>query len=95
MNPLTPSSSQDNEADQANPFFQEEEAPYQADRLETGKGALPPLIRYMPHVIIWGSIGYVYLQAESNAINHLTSAFLVLWSVYNLIAFKKKWPPFP
>ena len=76
-------------------FFQKETSPYQPDNLETGKGPMPAFIRYLPHAIILWSVGYVLLQKESNYINYITAVLLVLWSAYNLIAMKKKWPPFP
>jgi hypothetical protein len=38
---------------------------------------------------------YVLYRPESNAIDYITAVLLVLWSAYNLIATKKKWPPFP
>jgi hypothetical protein len=76
-------------------FFQQETSPYQPDQMEVGRGAMPAFIRYMPHAIILWSVGYVLYQIESNYINYITAALLVLWSVYNLMAAKKKWPPIP
>lgn len=76
-------------------FFQQETTPYQPDRLETGQGAMPAPIRYLPHIIIAWGVGYVLYQAESNFINYAAAALLVLWSGYTLIAVKKQWPPFP
>lgn len=76
-------------------FFRQEASPYQPDQIETGRGPMPAFIRYMPHAIILWSVGYVLYQAESNYINYITAVLLVLWSGYNLIAVKKKWPPFP
>jgi hypothetical protein len=76
-------------------FFQQEVSPYQPDRIETGRGVMPAFIRYMPHAIILWSVGYVLYQAESNTINYIAAALLVLWSGYTLIAAKKKWPPVP
>ena len=76
-------------------FFLQEASPYQPDKIEVVRGPMPAFIRYMPHVIILWSVGYVLYQAESNYINYITTALLVLWSAYNLIAAKKKWPPFP
>jgi hypothetical protein len=89
------SNSQDKEPVDPNLFFQQETSPYQSDKLEAGRGGMPAFIRYMPHVIILWSVGYVLIQAESNYINYITAILLILWSVYNLVAVKKKWPPFP
>jgi hypothetical protein len=76
-------------------FFQQETSPYEPEQIETGRGPLPAFIRYMPHVIIGWSVAYVLYQAESNLINYLTAALLVLWSGYHLLAVKYKWPPIP
>lgn len=76
-------------------FFQQESSPYQPDKIEVKSGPMPAFIRYMPHVIILWSVGYVLYQSESNYINYITAFLLVVWSVYNLMAVKKKWPPFP
>jgi hypothetical protein len=89
------SSRQDKEQIDPTLFFQQETSPYQPDKLEAGRGAMPAFIRYMPHAIILWSVGYVLYQVESNYINYITAVLLVLWSAYNLIAVKKKWPPFP
>lgn len=88
-------SSQDKQPVDPDLFFQQETSPYQPDKIETGRGSLPAFIRYLPHAIILWSVGYVLYQAESNYLNYITAALLVLWSGYNLIAVKKKWPPFP
>jgi hypothetical protein len=80
---------------EADLFFLQEDSPYQPDKIEVVRGPVPAFIRYMPHAIILWSVGYVLYQAESNYINYITTALLVLWSAYNLIAVKKKWPPFP
>jgi hypothetical protein len=88
-------SNQDKKPIDPNLFFQQEDSPYQPDNLEAGRGPMPAFIRYLPHVIILWSVGYVLLQDESNYINYITAVLLVLWSAYNLIAMKKKWPPFP
>ena len=76
-------------------FFQRESSPYQPDQIEAGRGSMPTLVRYMPHVIIVWGMGYVLFQAESNLINYVAATLLLLWSGYTLIAIKKKWPPFP
>jgi hypothetical protein len=81
--------------EEANLFFLQEDSPYQPDKIEVVKGPMPAFIRYMPHAIILWSVGYVLYQAESNYLNYITAALLVLWSAYNLTAVKKKWPPFP
>jgi hypothetical protein len=73
----------------------EETSPYQAEHIEAGQGAMPAVIRYLPHLIILWSVGYVLTQAESNFYNYIAAVLLVLWSGYHLIAMKKKWPPFP
>jgi hypothetical protein len=88
-------SNPDKKPDDLKLFFQQESSPYQPDKLEIKKGAMPAFIRYMPHAIILWSVGYVLYQVESNYINYITAVLLVLWSGYNLIAVKKKWPPFP
>jgi len=88
-------SNQTGEANNADRFFQQEVSPYQPDKIEIGRGAMPALIRYMPHGIILWSVGYVLYQVESNTINYIAAALLVLWSGYTLIAAKKKWPPVP
>ncbi len=87
--------SSENKEQDADLFFQQETSPYQPDKIEVVRGPMPAFIRYMPHAIILWSIGYVVYQAESNYLNYITAALLVLWSAYNLIAMKKKWPPFP
>jgi len=76
-------------------FYQQESSPYQPDHIEVIKGAMPAWIRYMPHAIILWGVGYVLYQSESNYINYITAVLLVLWSAYNLMAARKKWPPFP
>lgn len=73
----------------------EEASPDQAEHIEAGQGAIPAFIRYLPHLIILWSVGYVLIQAESNLFNYIATVLLVLWSGYHLIAMKKKWPPFP
>lgn len=85
----------DNEPVDTDLFFQQETSPYQPDQIEVVRGAMPAFIRYMPHAIILWGVGYVLYQIESNYINYITAALLVLWSVYNLMAAKKKWPPIP
>lgn len=65
------------------------------ETIPVGSGRAPWIIRYMMHLIILWSVGYVILQPESNYINYITAVLLVLWSAYNLLAMKKKWPPFP
>lgn len=87
--------SQDKKPVDSDLFFQQETSPYQPDKIETGRGSLPTFIRYLPHAIILWSVGYVLYQAESNYLNYITVVLLVFWSGYNLIAVKKKWPPFP
>ena len=86
---------QNKEPIDAHLFFQQESSPYQPDKIEVIPKPMPAFIRYMPHIIILGSVGYVLLQPESNYINYITAVLLVLWSAYNLIAAKKKWPPIP
>lgn len=76
-------------------FFQQETSPYEPDKIEVVRGPMPAFIRYMPHAIILWSVGYVLYQLESNYINYVTAVLLVLWSAYNLMAVRKKWPPFP
>jgi hypothetical protein len=76
-------------------FYQQESSPYQPDEIEIEQGPVPAFVRRLPHLIILWSVGYVVIQAESNIINYVTAALLVLWSGYNLLAVKKKWPPFP
>jgi hypothetical protein len=88
-------SSQDRQSADPNRFFEEEDSPYQPDDIQPGQGAMPAFIRYMPHLIILWGIGYVLYQAESNYINYIMIALLILWSGYNLIAARKKWPPIP
>ncbi|MBI1878539.1 MAG: hypothetical protein HYR94_09980 [Chloroflexi bacterium] len=88
-------SSQEKEPVDSNLFFQQETSPYQPDKIEVVRGAMPAFIRYMPHAIILWSVGYVLYQSESNYINYITAVLLVLWSTYNLIAMKKKWSPIP
>jgi hypothetical protein len=88
-------SSQAKEPTDLNLFFEQESSPYQPDRLEAGRGPMPAVIRYLPHAIILWSVGYVLYQVESNFINYITAVLLLLWSGYNLMAVKKKWPPFP
>jgi hypothetical protein len=88
-------SDQSSETHHAGPFFDQEVSPYQPDQIETGRGAMPAFIRYMPHGIVLWSVGYVLYQVESNTINYIATALLVLWSGYTLIAAKKKWPPVP
>lgn len=88
-------SSRDQEPIDSDLFFQQESSPYQPDNLEAGRGAMPAFIRYMPHAIILWGVGYVLFQSESNYINYITAVLLVLWSAYNLIAVKKRWPPIP
>lgn len=88
-------SSPDKEPVDSDLFFQQETSPYQPDQIEVRKSAMPAFIRYMPHAIILWSVGYVLWQFESNYINYITAVLLVLWSAYNLIAIKKKWPPIP
>ena len=87
--------SSENKEQDTDLFFQQETSPYQPDKIEVVRGPMPAFIRYMPHAIILWSVGYVLYQAESNIINYITAVLLVLWSAYNLIAVKKKWPPFP
>ena len=87
--------SSENKEQDTDLFFQQETSPYQPDKIEVVRGPMPTFIRYMPHAIILWSVGYVLYQAESNTINYITAVLLVLWSAYNLIAVKKKWPPFP
>jgi hypothetical protein len=87
--------SSDPEKEDVDLFFRQESSPYQPDKIEVTAGPMPAFIRYMPHVIILWSVGYVLYQPESNYINYITAVLLVLWSAYNLIAVKKKWPPFP
>ena len=87
--------SSENKEQDTDLFFQQETSPYQPDKIEVVRGPMPAFIRYMPHAIILWSVGYVLYQVESNTINYITAVLLVLWSVYNLIAVKKKWPPFP
>ena len=87
--------SSENKEQDTDLFFQQETSPYQPDKIEVVRGPMPAFIRYMPHAIILWSVGYVLYQVESNYINYITAALLVLWSAYNLIAIKKKWPPFP
>ena len=87
--------SSENKEQDADLFFQQETSPYQPDKIEVVRGPLPAFIRYMPHAIILWSVGYVLYQVESNYLNYITAVLLVLWSVYNLTAMKKKWPPFP
>ena len=87
--------SSENKEQDTDLFFQQETSPYQPDKIEVVRGPMPAFIRYMPHAIILWSVGYVLYQAESNTINYITAVLLVLWSAYNLIAVKKKWPPFP
>jgi hypothetical protein len=88
-------SNQDKKTVDPDLFFQQETSPYQPDKLEIKKGPMPAFIRYMPHAIILASVAYVLYQPESNYINYITAVLLLLWSGYNLIAVKKKWPPFP
>lgn len=95
MKRSTTSSNQDEQQVDPGQYYQQEASPYQPDGLEPGRGAMPVFIRYMPHVIILWSVGYVLVQVESNLINYITAALLVLWSGYNLLAVKKKWPPIP
>ena len=87
--------SSENKEQDTDLFFQQETSPYQPDKIEVVRGPMPAFIRYMPHAIILWGVGYVLYQAESNYLNYITAVLLVLWSVYNLIAVKKKWPPFP
>lgn len=72
-----------------------ETSPYPAEQIDAGQGAMPAIIRYLPHLIILWSVGYVLYQTESNLYNYAATILLVLWSGYHLIAMKKKWPPFP
>jgi hypothetical protein len=65
------------------------------ETIPIGPGGAPWIIRYLIHLIILWSVGYVILQPESNYINYITAVLLVLWSAYHLLAMKKKWPPFP
>lgn len=81
--------------DQAAEALPEEASPYQAEQIQAGHGAMPAFVRYLPHLIILWSVGYVLIQAESNLFNYIATVLLVLWSGYHLIAMKKKWPPFP
>jgi len=87
--------SSENKEQDTDLFFQQETSPYQPDKIEVVRGPMPAFIRYMPHAIILWSVGYVLYQTESNTINYITAVLLILWSAYNLIAVKKKWPPFP
>ena len=65
------------------------------ETIDIGSGGFPWIIRYMIHFIIWGTVFYVIYQPESNYINYITAVLLVIWSAYNLLAIKKKWPSFP
>ena len=76
-------------------FYQQESSPYQPDEIEIDQGPMPAFIRWLPHLIIGWSVGYVVIQAESNLINYLTAGLLLLWSGYNLLAARKNWPPIP
>lgn len=76
-------------------FYQQESSPYQPEEIEIEQGPMPAFIRWLPHLIILWSVGYVVIQTESNIINYVTAAVLVLWSGYNLLAVKKGWFKFP
>ena len=65
------------------------------ETIDIGSGGFPWIIRYMIYFIIGWSVFYVIYQPESNYINYITAVLLVIWSAYNLLAIKKKWPPFP
>lgn len=73
----------------------ETETPPVKETIPIGQGGFPWVIRYLIHFIILWSVFYIIYQPESNYINYINAALLVIWSIYNLLAPKMKWPPFP
>jgi hypothetical protein len=71
------------------------ETPPVKETIPIRQGGFPWVIRYLIHFIILWGVFYIIYQPESNFINYINAALLVIWSVYNLLAPKMKWPSFP
>lgn len=95
MKPVITTDNQEHTPAATGPLSQPEPSPYQPEVIETGRGAVPGLIRYLPHAIILWSAGYVLYQTESTLINYITTILLLLWAAYSWLAVKKNWPPLP
>ena len=88
-----PVNNPENSSPSASP--EESESPPTKETIAIGPGGFPWIIRYMVHIIIWWGVFYVLYQPDSNYINYITAVLLVIWSTYNIVATKKKWPAFP